>query len=197
SSPHRYWTWPTRPPNSSDNSAGRGVPTPPEPVWHRGTVVSSVSGETSGLGPLAAAGASVGITFDDPALEESIRRCLETVEGTLRESIDTADPVLGEAARHLFEAGGKRFRPLLVALTAQFGDSTHPDVATAGAVVELTHLATLYHDDVMDEAPVRRGGASADAPPRDSLAILTPLLPLPPAGDTHTGAPPSEPRTHA
>lgn len=135
--------------------------------------MSTESGEAGGLGPLAAAGASVGITFDDPALEDAVRQSLETVEVTLREAVFTADPVLGEVARHLVNAGGKRFRPLLVALTAQFGDAAHPGVAKAGAVVELTHLATLYHDDVMDEAPVRRGAASANARWGNSIAILT------------------------
>jgi heptaprenyl diphosphate synthase len=62
---------------------------------------------------------------------------------------------------------------LLVALAAQFGDPTSPQVAQAGAVVELTHLATLYHDDVMDEAPVRRGADSANARWGNSIAILT------------------------
>jgi geranylgeranyl pyrophosphate synthase len=122
---------------------------------------------------LAAAGASVGITFDDPALEESIRACMESVESSLREAVFSADPVLGEVAGHLVHAGGKRFRPLLVALTAQFGDPTAVEVAKAAVVVELTHLATLYHDDVMDEALVRRGADSANARWGNSIAILT------------------------
>jgi geranylgeranyl pyrophosphate synthase len=141
-------------------------------MWHRGTVVSS-SAPSGTSGPLTAASASVGITFDDPVLEESVRACLVAVEANLQEAVHSADPVLGEAARHLFQAGGKRFRPLLVALAAQFGDPTTPEVAKAGAVVELTHLATLYHDDVMDEAPVRRGADSANARWGNSIAILT------------------------
>jgi heptaprenyl diphosphate synthase len=135
-------------------------------MWHRGLV-----DPTSGA--LAAAGASVGISFDDPTLEEAVRACMETVETSLREAVYSADPVLGEVAMHLVHAGGKRFRPLLVALTAQFGDPTDPAVARAAVVVELTHLATLYHDDVMDEAPVRRGADSANARWGNSIAILT------------------------
>src|SRR5690554_2549367 len=77
-----------------------------------------------------------------------------------------------EAAQHLLEAGGKRFRPLLTMLTAQFGDSENEDVVKAGVVVELTHLATLYHDDVMDEAPRRRGAPSANSRWDNSVAIL-------------------------
>ena len=81
--------------------------------------------------------------------------------------------MLSDAARHLIDAGGKRFRPLVVALAAQFGDGRLPEVALAAVVVELTHLATLYHDDVMDEAPVRRGASSANARWGNSIAILT------------------------
>jgi len=135
-------------------------------MWHRGLVDPT-------SGSLAAAGASVGISFNDPTLEEAVRACMETVETSLREAVYSADPVLGEVAMHLVHAGGKRFRPLLVALTAQFGDPTDPAVARAAVVVELTHLATLYHDDVMDEAPVRRGADSANARWGNSIAILT------------------------
>jgi heptaprenyl diphosphate synthase len=129
-----------------------------------------VDGETS---PLAAIGAAVGITFAEPALEEAIRAYLESVEAELRDAIMSADPLLNEVAHHLLYAGGKRFRPLLVALAAQFGDAARPQVVQAAVVVELTHLATLYHDDVMDEAPVRRGAATANARWGNSIAILT------------------------
>jgi heptaprenyl diphosphate synthase len=79
---------------------------------------------------------------------------------------------VAEAARHLVDAGGKRFRPLLVALGAQFGDPDRDEITRAANVVELTHLATLYHDDVMDEALVRRGAPSANARWGNSVAIL-------------------------
>jgi heptaprenyl diphosphate synthase len=111
--------------------------------------------------------------YEDPGLEESVRTIVDRVESTLRESVRSADPVLAETARHLVEAGGKRFRPLLTALVAQFGDAGAEEVVLAGTVVELTHLATLYHDDVMDEASVRRGAASANARWGNSIAILT------------------------
>jgi heptaprenyl diphosphate synthase len=80
---------------------------------------------------------------------------------------------VNEAARHLLDAGGKRFRPLLVLLAAEYGDPDAPGVVPAALVVELTHLATLYHDDVMDEADLRRGAASANARWDNSVAILT------------------------
>ena len=81
-------------------------------------------------------------------------------------------PFVTEAARHLLDAGGKRFRPLLVLLAAELGDSEADGVVPAALVVELTHLATLYHDDVMDEALLRRGAPSANARFDNSVAIL-------------------------
>ncbi len=80
---------------------------------------------------------------------------------------------MAEAVQHLFQAGGKRFRPLFTVLSAQLGPE--PDawqVTVAGAVIELVHLATLYHDDVMDEAQVRRGAPSANARWGNNIAIL-------------------------
>ncbi|HEX6967641.1 MAG TPA: polyprenyl synthetase family protein [Micromonosporaceae bacterium] len=114
----------------------------------------------------------MGIDFADPDLEASVAASLTVVEAELRACVESGDPFITEAARHLVDAGGKRFRPLLVALGAQFGDPTSPQVARAAVVMELTHLATLYHDDVMDEAAVRRGAPSANAKWGNSLAIL-------------------------
>ena len=71
------------------------------------------------------------------------------------------------------DAGGKRFRPLLVFLAAQFGGEVNEDDLIAAAlVVELTHVASLYHDDVMDEADVRRGAPAANSRWGNSIAIL-------------------------
>jgi len=103
---------------------------------------------------------------------ESVSATLAEVEEALRSNVTSADPLIAEAARHLMDAGGKRFRPLLVALSAQFGDPTRAEIVPAALVVELTHLATLYHDDVMDEAAVRRGAPSANARWGNSVAIL-------------------------
>ncbi|WP_430781215.1 polyprenyl synthetase family protein [Actinoplanes sp. G11-F43] len=105
-------------------------------------------------------------------MDESVSATLAAVEVALRGHVSSADPLVAEAARHLADAGGKRFRPLLVALGAQFGDPAAPQIVAAANVIELTHLATLYHDDVMDEAPVRRGAASANARWGNSVAIL-------------------------
>jgi heptaprenyl diphosphate synthase len=114
----------------------------------------------------------IGLDFVDAKVEASALAVLATVETELRASVASADPLVTDAARHLMEAGGKRFRPLLVALGAQFGDPASPMVVPAAVVMELTHLATLYHDDVMDEAPVRRGAPSANSRWTNSVAIL-------------------------
>ncbi len=109
----------------------------------------------------------------DPTLSQSVKNGLEEVEARLREVAVSAHPMLTITATHLAEAGGKRFRPLLALLAAQLGDPEAPGVVDAAVVVELTHLASLYHDDVMDEADVRRGAPSANARWSNTVAILT------------------------
>jgi heptaprenyl diphosphate synthase len=96
------------------------------------------------------------------------------IEDLMATELGKADQLMSEAVQHLFQAGGKRFRPLFTVLSAQLGPE--PDawqVTVAGAVIELVHLATLYHDDVMDEAEIRRGAKSANARWDNSIAILT------------------------
>jgi heptaprenyl diphosphate synthase len=114
---------------------------------------------------------SLGLDID-PAVDASVSATLTVVEDALRRNVSSADPLVAEAARHLMDAGGKRFRPLIVALGAQFGEPAAEEVVPAALVVELTHLATLYHDDVMDEADVRRGAPSANSRWGNSVAIL-------------------------
>jgi heptaprenyl diphosphate synthase len=114
-----------------------------------------------------------GLDAADAGLEASMARGLVGVEEMLRETVKSDYPFVTETSRHLVEAGGKRFRPLLVLLASHFGDPSAPGVRTAAVVVELTHLATLYHDDVMDEAPRRRGTTSANARWDNTVAILT------------------------
>lgn len=117
--------------------------------------------------------AASGLPIIDPALARDIHADLRAVEEMLASSVKSADTLVNETARHLVEAGGKRFRPTLVLLAARFGDAGAPGVVPAAVVVELTHLATLYHDDVMDEAALRRGQASANVRWDNSVAILT------------------------
>ncbi|MCK1796681.1 polyprenyl synthetase family protein [Streptomyces sp. XM4193] len=113
------------------------------------------------------------LTVRDQALEADIQAGLSAVEESLLAGTKSDVPFLTEAAQHLVLAGGKRFRPLLTLLASRFGDPQAPGVVPAAVVVELTHLATLYHDDVMDEADVRRGVPSANANWDNSIAVLT------------------------
>jgi heptaprenyl diphosphate synthase len=114
-----------------------------------------------------------GLSVRDQALEADVQAGLAAVEEGLLEATKSEVPFITEAAQHLVRAGGKRFRPLLVMLSAQFGDPDAPGVVPSAVVVELTHLATLYHDDVMDEASVRRGVDSANTRWGNSVAVLT------------------------
>jgi heptaprenyl diphosphate synthase len=117
--------------------------------------------------------AAVPMELTDAALAADVVDGLAQVEDGLRAAAQAQHPVLAEAAAHLIKAGGKRFRPTLVLLAAQFGDPRDPRVVPAAVAIELTHLATLYHDDVMDEADVRRGSPSANSRWGNTVAILT------------------------
>lgn len=114
-----------------------------------------------------------GLSVRDQALETDVQAGLAAVEAGLLEATKSEVPFITEAAQHLVRAGGKRFRPLLVMLASRFGDPYAPGIVPSAVVVELTHLATLYHDDVMDEADVRRGVESANARWGNSVAVLT------------------------
>ncbi len=117
--------------------------------------------------------AAVDLTGVSPGLDAAVGARMEQVERGLHAAVSTDEPVVSEAARHLLAAGGKRFRPLLALVAAQLGDADAPGVVPAALVVELTHLATLYHDDVMDEAVLRRGAPAANRVWGNSVAILT------------------------
>ncbi len=114
-----------------------------------------------------------GIPDLDPALEADLAAGMQGVEDLLREHIKGDYPLVEETSRHLVAAGGKRLRPLLTLISSHFGDPTRKEVIPAAVVCELTHLATLYHDDVMDEAPLRRGVESANNRWGNTIAILT------------------------
>jgi heptaprenyl diphosphate synthase len=116
---------------------------------------------------------SIGPWLPEGDLGRSLAEGLARVESALATAVGSEHPFVREAAGHLMAAGGKRFRPMLALLAAQLGDATAPEVVRAAVVCELTHLATLYHDDVMDEAVVRRGAPSANSRWTNSIAILT------------------------
>ena len=114
-----------------------------------------------------------GIPNVAPALETQLISQMAQVESLLRSHTRSEYPFVDETAHHLVAAGGKRLRPLLTLLTAQYGDPHTEGVIAAAVACEITHLATLYHDDVMDEAPLRRGVESANMRWGNTIAILT------------------------
>jgi heptaprenyl diphosphate synthase len=116
---------------------------------------------------------TAGVDLTDAALAAEVAAGLAQVEDGLREAARADHEVLTQASAHLLEAVGKRLRPLLVLLAAQFGDPSDKRIVPAAVAVELTHLATLYHDDVMDEADVRRDTPSANSRWNNTIAILT------------------------
>jgi len=117
--------------------------------------------------------ASLGIANLDKNLERELLTGLDRVEALLSNHIQGDYPLLIETSRHLVEAGGKRFRPLITLLASHFGKGQSDQVIAAAVVCELTHVATLYHDDVMDEAKLRRGVSSANSRWSNTVAILT------------------------
>lgn len=127
-------------------------------------------------GATAAAGALPGgfeaVAQDDVLGPRLLEGILE-VEKRLRREVRSDDPLIEITSNHLLGAGGKRVRPLLTLLCAEVADGINDDVIDAAVVVELTHLASLYHDDVMDSAPVRRGVEAAHTVWGNSIAILT------------------------
>ena len=109
----------------------------------------------------------------DPVLEAEIRERLDRVEEELEKAVETDAELLSATAGYLLRAGGKRFRPMLVLLAGYQGDPTDPRLIPGSVAIELTHVATLYHDDVIDEADARHGVASANARWDNTVAILT------------------------
>jgi heptaprenyl diphosphate synthase len=116
---------------------------------------------------------SLGIPNLDKDLERQLSQGLDEVESLLSSHIQGDYPLVVETSRHLVEAGGKRFRPLITLISSHFGNGQSKEVIAAAVVCELTHVATLYHDDVMDEAPLRRGVESANNRWGNTVAILT------------------------
>ncbi len=149
----------------SGAAAGQGGP----------TAAASVPSATGSAPPssASAATAALDLRLPDAGLDDSVRTGLTQVEGRLREAVAQADRLADDASRHLMVAGGKRVRPMLTLIAGHLGDATRPEILEAAVVVELTHLATLYHDDVMDSAPLRRGAPSAHAVWGNTVAILT------------------------
>ncbi len=110
---------------------------------------------------------------EDRATAAAINAGLERVEAGILEQVAFHDRIADVRSRYLLSAGGKRIRPVLTLLTAQLGDGVTDDVVTAAQAVEILHVGSLYHDDVMDEAGERRGVLAAQQVWGNSVAILT------------------------
>lgn len=110
---------------------------------------------------------------DERRFVSTVEAGLEAVEAGLLRHLTFADSLADVTSRYLLEAGGKRVRPTLALLTAQLGEGNIDAVIAASQAIEITHLASLYHDDVMDEAEMRRGVPSAQTVWGNSVAILT------------------------
>jgi heptaprenyl diphosphate synthase len=137
--------------------------TPSVPLARRSNTLSS----SLGLGEKLFA------SSDERRFAEAIEEGLEMVEAGLLEAMHFADEIADVTGRYLLEAGGKRVRPVLTLLTAQLGEGNNDEVIRAAQAIEITHVASLYHDDVMDEAEMRRGVPTAQNVWGNSVAILT------------------------
>jgi heptaprenyl diphosphate synthase len=114
-----------------------------------------------------------GLEAPDPVLEREIRARLDDVEVALEKAVHADSDMLAETSQYLLKAGGKRFRPMLILLSGYFGDARDPRLVPGSVSIELVHQATLYHDDVIDEADARHGVPSANLRWDNTVAILT------------------------
>jgi heptaprenyl diphosphate synthase len=114
-----------------------------------------------------------GLEAPDETLEADIRMRLDGVEEALDKAVRAESDLLSSSAKYLLAAGGKRFRPMLVLVAGYFGDPTDPRLISGAAAIELTHVATLYHDDVMDDAESRHGVPSVNVRWDNNIAILS------------------------
>ncbi|TFD29726.1 polyprenyl synthetase family protein [Cryobacterium cryoconiti] len=133
------------------------------PLFRRGTSVTSQLGLSD----------RIFSTAEDRGLAAGIDAGIDQVEASLLAEVTFADEIANVTSRYLLKAGGKRVRPMLALLTAHLGSGNHADVITAATAIEITHLASLYHDDVMDDSDKRRGVPSAQTVWGNSVAILT------------------------
>jgi heptaprenyl diphosphate synthase len=114
-----------------------------------------------------------GLEAPDPVLEGEVRGRLDEVEAALEKAVRADSDLLAQTASYLLHAGGKRFRPMLVLLAGYFGDPRDPRLVPGSVSIELVHQATLYHDDVIDEAVARHGVQAANVRWTNTVAILT------------------------
>lgn len=128
---------------------------------------------TTGTADTATDHVVAGVDIGDADLAAALRGRLDEVEKLLVSRLESGEDFLSEVALHLVTAGGKRFRPIVTLLAGEIGpEPDHERLVKAAVVCEMIHLATLYHDDVMDEASMRRGVESANSRWDNSTAIL-------------------------
>ncbi len=137
------------------------------------TSIPSLARRRRTLGATLGLGDALFASSEEKSFARAIEEGLERVEEGLAAQLVFADDIADATSRYLLDAGGKRVRPVLALLTAQLGDGVTDAVITAAQAVEITHVASLYHDDVMDDAQVRRGVPSAQTVWGNSVAILT------------------------
>jgi heptaprenyl diphosphate synthase len=134
---------------------------------------SRASGRRASLSSQLGVSERIFASGEDRHFVRAVEEGLDLVEEGLHAEMRFADNLADVTARYLLEAGGKRVRPMLTLLAAQLGTGTNPKVVVAAQAIEITHLASLYHDDVMDEAQMRRGVPSAQFVWGNSVAVLT------------------------
>jgi heptaprenyl diphosphate synthase len=137
------------------------------------TASAPIARRTNTLSSSLGLGEKLFASSDERKLANAIDSGLALVEAGLLEQMSFTDDLADVTSRYLLDAGGKRVRPVLTLLTAQLGTGNNQSVISAAEAIEITHLASLYHDDVMDEAQMRRGVPSAQSVWGNSVAILT------------------------
>ena len=98
---------------------------------------------------------------------------LMEVEKYIRKSLKTRQTILLESVQELLDAGGKRLRPALVLLSGQFGRYDRKKLMPIAAGIEILHMATLVHDDIIDDADIRRGIPTVQAKWGKDMAVFT------------------------
>lgn len=106
-------------------------------------------------------------------LYADFRKDIAYIEKELERSVNSSSPIIQQASLHLLRAGGKRIRPIFVILASKFGTYSLEDVAKVAVSLELVHMASLVHDDVIDDSDMRRGFETVKARWDNRIAMYT------------------------
>ncbi|HSI65852.1 MAG TPA: heptaprenyl diphosphate synthase component II [Planococcus sp. (in: firmicutes)] len=106
-------------------------------------------------------------------LYSDLRPELDMIEKELEQAVDSTSPLLQDASLHLLQAGGKRIRPVFVLLAGKFGEYDIDVMKRVAVPLELIHMASLVHDDVIDDSEMRRGNLTVKAQWNNSVAMYT------------------------